>query len=377
MSEEILTRVGGGGVSRSGGGGGGRASCSGAGLAACEAIVLFDYVASHYDDDGDVTEYRERENVPVVTARPSRASAASHEETDAAAAADNLPVQLVMTLGLDFGMAGSEGSDTREKFKRDVAQDLATASGLAAANFNIKHVSAGSIILDMEVLPDPLAPGAHLLAAKDLANQAADISSKLRSGKLTSHAIGVVVIPSRSCEAAFHDRLTREGGGGMSRSMSPAHHLVNAARPLLPLLEGNSPNQVAGQRAAEREDSSSAQLSASTTDGGLPTAALRRAQPPRITRTAQPCAPAQQTQHAQQVQHVERENTIEANALGAQVLAVLRASFTAAFALLAASLQHFFGAPHVPSAHSGNAARDAGHSSTPKKEKKETQACPS
>jgi len=217
VSEEILTRVGVGGVSRSGAGGGGRVSCSGAGLAACEAIVLFDDVASHYDDDGDVTEYRyrERENVPVVTQRPARAVAPSQDETDAAAAVENLPVQLVMTLGLDFGMAGSEGSDTREKFKRDVAQDLATASGLAAANFNIKHVSAGSFVLEMEVLPDPLAPGAHFLAAQDLANQAEDTSSKLRSGKLTSHAIGVVVIPSKRCEAAFHDRLTREGGGGM------------------------------------------------------------------------------------------------------------------------------------------------------------------
>ena len=105
----------------------------------------------------------------------------------------NAPVQLIMTLGLDFSIAGSEGSDKGDKFKRDVAEDLASASGLPAANFRIKEVSQnnGSIILDMEVMPDPLSPGTHILAAKDLAEQAADPSSTLRSGKITSHATGV------------------------------------------------------------------------------------------------------------------------------------------------------------------------------------------
>jgi len=111
------------------------------------------------------------------------------------------PVQLILTLGLDFSIAGSEGSDKGDKFKRDVAEDLASASGLPSANFRIKDVSrTGSIILDVQVLPDPLAPGKHLLAAKDLADQAADASSKLRSGKITIHVIGVEVRPYISGE---------------------------------------------------------------------------------------------------------------------------------------------------------------------------------
>jgi hypothetical protein len=109
-----------------------------------------------------------------------------------------------MTLGLDFSIAGSEGSETRDKFKRDVADDLATASGLPSASFNIKKVSAGSIIVDMQVMPDPLAPGTHLLAAKDLANQAVDSSSKLRAGTITSHAIGVEVIASKGGEVSAY-----------------------------------------------------------------------------------------------------------------------------------------------------------------------------
>jgi hypothetical protein len=81
-------------------------------------------------------------------------------------AVENAPVHLRMTLGLDVSIAGSEGSDKREKFKRDVAQDLAAASDLPSANFRIVDVSAGSTILGIQVMPDLLAPGKHVLAAK-------------------------------------------------------------------------------------------------------------------------------------------------------------------------------------------------------------------
>ena len=97
--------------------------------------------------------------------QPAEAAAPS-SGAEKAAAAENLPVHLIMTLGMDFSMAGSEGSEKREKFKRDVAQDLAAATDLFAANFRIEHVSAGSIILGVQVMPDLLAPGKHVLAAK-------------------------------------------------------------------------------------------------------------------------------------------------------------------------------------------------------------------
>jgi len=161
--------------------------------------------------------------------------------TPPAAAAENAPVQLIMTLALDFSMAGGEGSDKREKFKCDVAQDLAGASGLPAANwcircirptgasglppanFRIKDVSPGSIIVDMQVMPDPLAPGTHLLAIKDLAAQAVDPSSNLRSGKITSHATRVEVMPPKSREVP-------EVSPCMSREL-PADALALATSP--------------------------------------------------------------------------------------------------------------------------------------------------
>jgi hypothetical protein len=99
-------------------------------------------------------------------------------------------------------MAGREGSDKPEKFKSNVAEDLASASGLPPANFRIKDASqdTGSIILDVEVMPDPLAFRTHLLAVKALAEQVVDPSSKLRSGMITIHATGVEVIPPKSRE---------------------------------------------------------------------------------------------------------------------------------------------------------------------------------
>jgi len=147
----------------------------------------------------DLTKREEemQSGVTSLSARTPQQSAEAAAPSSGAqkAAAENLPVQLIMTLALDFSMAGSEELDKREKFKRDVAQDLASASGLPAANFRIKDVSPGSIIVDVQVMPDPSAPGTHLLAVKDLAEQAADPSSTLRSGKITSHATGVEVIP--------------------------------------------------------------------------------------------------------------------------------------------------------------------------------------
>jgi len=103
-------------------------------------------------------------------------------------------VQLTMTLGMSFHETGEEGSSKREAFKRDVANDLAKASGFPAENFKITKLSAGSVIVEIDILPDSLsiapAPSA---VARDLEQQAADPNSPLRSGKLTSQTQGIQV----------------------------------------------------------------------------------------------------------------------------------------------------------------------------------------
>ena len=59
-----------------------------------------------------------------------------------------------MTLGISFHEAGEAGSAKREAFMRDVADDLAKASGLPAENFKITKLSAGSVIVYMDIVPD-------------------------------------------------------------------------------------------------------------------------------------------------------------------------------------------------------------------------------
>jgi hypothetical protein len=102
------------------------------------------------------------------------------------------PVLLKVTLGIEFGMTGEEGSGERESFKREVAADLAAASCVPSATFQLYRVSPGSVILDVDIIPgsgpDPL------FVAADLKLQAADPTSVLRSGKHTRHITGIEVM---------------------------------------------------------------------------------------------------------------------------------------------------------------------------------------
>jgi len=104
------------------------------------------------------------------------------------------PVQLTMALDIPFHETGEEGSSKREAFKRDLEKDLANASGLPAENFKITKLSAGSVIVDMTILPDPLGAIAPSAVARNLEQQAADPNSPLRSGKLTSKTQGIQVL---------------------------------------------------------------------------------------------------------------------------------------------------------------------------------------
>ena len=64
----------------------------------------------------------------------------------------------MITLGISFHEAGEAGSAMREAFMRDVADDLAKASGLLAENFKIINkimkLLAGSVLVYMYIMPD-------------------------------------------------------------------------------------------------------------------------------------------------------------------------------------------------------------------------------
>jgi hypothetical protein len=82
-----------------------------------------------------------------------------------------------MRLNMDFQTAvGQEGSMQREKFIKDLTQDLAHASGTEASDFNVLKLSAGSVIVDV------LAPAK---AAQEIHRQSLDPNSRLRTGSVT------------------------------------------------------------------------------------------------------------------------------------------------------------------------------------------------
>jgi chromosome segregation ATPase len=186
--------------------------------------ALADYsagiLATTNDEPDEIQSQRMHSAKPGGNLKAEQGAAAS--PASQAAALPDLSVQLTMTLGMSFHETGEEGSSRREAFKRDVANDLAKASGLPAENFKITKLSAGSVIVDIDILPDPLgiAP-APSDVARDLQKQAADPNSPLKSGKLTSQTKGIQVLsPQPSIEDA--DTLapvTEAGGRGKKQTM--------------------------------------------------------------------------------------------------------------------------------------------------------------
>jgi len=99
---------------------------------------------------------------------------------------------VTLKLGLDFRVAGTQGSKERAIWERNVLHDLAYASGLTPSDFNIKKVSPGSVVVELEIpcspcVPDPMAVAAHL------ERQVSNPSSALRSGATTRYTISVHV----------------------------------------------------------------------------------------------------------------------------------------------------------------------------------------
>lgn len=100
------------------------------------------------------------------------------------------PANVTLKLGLDFSAAGKEDSKEREVFTNQLTQDLADASCLPPSRFDIKKMSAGSIVVNIDILPDPTGKGLTLdpvFVAEYLVEQAADPESFLRNGSITYH----------------------------------------------------------------------------------------------------------------------------------------------------------------------------------------------
>lgn len=99
-----------------------------------------------------------------------------------------------LKLGLTFSIVGEPDTAQRKKFEQGLQRDLAAAVGLPGACFQFLSMSAGSIIVDTRILPDPhaIGPAPHD-AVLSVAQQAGDAQSPLRNGMYTRYieAVGI------------------------------------------------------------------------------------------------------------------------------------------------------------------------------------------
>ena len=103
------------------------------------------------------------------------------------------PVEMTVTLDMDFEAAGIEGTASRQAFERLFRQDLSTASGIPSESIKIKRMAAGSVLVDVQLDSDSgTGPDAYS-AAVNLKKQVRDADSTLRMGGLTSSCVNITI----------------------------------------------------------------------------------------------------------------------------------------------------------------------------------------
>jgi hypothetical protein len=162
-----------------------------------------------------------------LPARPREEAEARLRDIGGGDLCDTTPVEMTITLSLDFSAAGKAGSAQRETFNDNLTQDLSNASGLAPHLFEVVRVSAGSIIVDTLVHPDSADRDLNpMLVATKLQKQANQPNSPLLSGLLTRHCEGIALptMPPKdaqedrndgmlSAEELFHRKLAQTSEG--------------------------------------------------------------------------------------------------------------------------------------------------------------------
>jgi hypothetical protein len=106
--------------------------------------------------------------------------------------AHDAPVNVILTLALDYSTVGNERSVERTGFEEQLIQDLADASGVFPSRFQVKNMSPGSIIVDINILPDSSGAGPSAASVMlNLQEQATDDKSVLRNRSVTMHAVSI------------------------------------------------------------------------------------------------------------------------------------------------------------------------------------------
>ena len=145
------------------------------------------------------------------------ATAVGNQDADHALGDQTVPrhVDIQVKLALDFDAIGQFSSLQRTELERTLARDLSYASALPSVSFCIQKMSRGSIIVDIQIHPDPSGSGPLPSdAAMDLEWQAMNPSSLLRRGVLTCYTEAIVIVPSHSQQPAPGSAIQQVSAAG-------------------------------------------------------------------------------------------------------------------------------------------------------------------
>jgi hypothetical protein len=133
------------------------------------------------------------------------------DEAVVCGAAQAVTVRIV--LNMHISESGEDGTYERAKFKIRLLRELAQASGVQKKFLDVKLISAGSIIVDVDICADPnLDADSHCPrnVATDLERQAQDEQSQLRSGTLMARLVSISIVEPSRREAILHQLLQEQ-----------------------------------------------------------------------------------------------------------------------------------------------------------------------
>ena len=139
------------------------------------------------------------------------AVAATLEHADEESQDVDQAVTVRIVLNMHISESGEEGTYQRATFKIRLLRELAKASGIQKRFLDIKLISAGSIIVDVDICADPNADTDRhcpFYVATDLKEQAKDELSQLRSGMLMARLVSISIVAQ--CQSEHEQDILRQ-----------------------------------------------------------------------------------------------------------------------------------------------------------------------
>ena len=138
----------------------------------------------------------------VLTVGNERTGGAQRSQIGGRSKIVEKPAAVVLDATLPFDITDyPEGSPAAEDLKATFAADVSKALGVPAWRVSVIGLKAGSIVITFSILPDETSTAASPASlAVEIGRQAADPSSPLRQGKLTSQAS--VIVPDSVLKVA-------------------------------------------------------------------------------------------------------------------------------------------------------------------------------